>query len=59
MERGDDILKRIANDPSSSNFNSAQQPGQYLFAGDATQLDAAFKRFVVRSLASPSSLLYS
>jgi len=43
MERGDDILKRIANDPSSPNFNPAQKPGQYFFAGDATQLDAAFK----------------
>ena len=42
-ERGDDILKRIANDPSSSNFNSSQQPGLYFFAGDPTQLDAAFK----------------
>jgi len=42
-ERGDDILKRIANDPSSPNFNSAQQAGQYFFAGDPTQLDAAFK----------------
>ena len=43
MERGDDILKRIANDPSSPNFNAAQQPGQYFFAGDASQLDAGFK----------------
>jgi len=42
-ERGDTILKRIANDPSSPSFNSAQQPGQYFFAGDPTQLDAAFK----------------
>jgi len=42
-ERGDEILKRVANDPSSANFNSTQQPGQYFFAGDPTQLDAAFK----------------
>jgi hypothetical protein len=43
-ETGSSILQRIANDPSSPSFNSAQQEGKYYFAGDTTQLNAAFQQ---------------
>lgn len=42
LERGDDLLKRIANDATSPDFRSGQPEGKYFFAGDATQLNAAF-----------------
>jgi hypothetical protein len=42
-ETGSSILKRVANDPSSPNFNSTQLAGQYYFAGDPAQLNAAFE----------------
>ena len=42
-ETGSSILMRVANDPSSPNFNSAQTPGKYFFAGDPVQLNAAFQ----------------
>jgi hypothetical protein len=42
LERGDDLLKRIANDPSSPDFRSGQPAGKYFFAGDASELNAAF-----------------
>jgi Flp pilus assembly protein TadG len=41
-ETGTSILKRIANDPSSPSYNPAQKDGKYYFAGDTTQLSAAF-----------------
>lgn len=44
MERGDDILKRIANDPSSPDFRADQPEGKYFFAGDPSQLNAAFEQ---------------
>ncbi len=43
-ERGDTILKRIANDPSSPDFKSNQPEGKYFFAGDPSQLNAAFEQ---------------
>ena len=42
-ETGSSILKRVANDPTSPNFNSTQLAGQYYFAGDPAQLNAAFE----------------
>lgn len=42
-ETGSSILKRVANDPTSPNFNSNQLAGQYYFAGDPAQLNAAFE----------------
>ncbi len=44
MERGDNILKRVANDAGSPDFRSSQPEGKYFFAGDATQLNAAFQQ---------------
>jgi len=43
-ETGEDILKRIANDPSSPDFRSGQPEGKYYFAGDASKLNAAFQQ---------------
>lgn len=43
-ETGSSILKRIANDPTSVSFNPAQREGKYYFAGDTTQLNAAFQQ---------------
>ena len=43
-ETGEDILKRIANDPSSPDFRSSQSEGKYYFAGDASKLNAAFQQ---------------
>ena len=37
------ILMRVANDPSSPDFNSAQTRGKYFYAGDPVQLNAAFQ----------------
>ncbi len=42
-ETGSSILKRIANDPSSPDYNSNQPAGQYFFAGDPAQLNSAFE----------------
>jgi hypothetical protein len=43
-ETGEDILKRVANDPSSPDFRSNQPEGKYYFAGDASKLNAAFQQ---------------
>jgi Mg-chelatase subunit ChlD len=43
-ETGSSILRRIANDPASSDYNATQPEGQYYFAGDPSQLDAAFQQ---------------
>ncbi len=42
-EQGSAILRRIANDPSSPQFNATQPEGGYFFAGNANELDAAFQ----------------
>ncbi len=47
-EKGENILKRIANTSSSDTYNSSQPTGFYVYAADSTQLNAAFQR--VRSL---------
>lgn len=41
-ERGDTILKRVANDKSADGFNSSQLTGSYVYAASTSQLDAAF-----------------
>jgi Mg-chelatase subunit ChlD len=38
-----DFLKRLANDPSYSNYNSSLSKGQYVYASDSSQLDSAFR----------------
>jgi len=43
-ETGSSILRRIANDPSSPDFDPSQPEGRYYFAGDATQLSDAFQQ---------------
>ena len=40
---GSDILRRIANDSSSIDYDSSQLEGRYYFAGDPVELDAAFQ----------------
>ena len=42
-ETGSSILQRVANDPASPDFNPNQPAGKYYFAGDPTQLNAAFE----------------
>ena len=42
-ETGTSILKRVANDKTSPNFNSTQLEGKYYFASDPAQLRAAFE----------------
>ena len=42
-ETGSSILQRVANDPASPDFNANQPAGKYYFAGDPTQLNAAFE----------------
>ena len=42
-ETGSSILKRVANDKTSPNFNSGQLEGKYYFASDPAQLRAAFE----------------
>ncbi len=42
-EKPEDILKRIANDPSSADFNSAQMEGKYYYAQTAADVNAAFQ----------------
>ena len=42
-ETGSSILRRIANDPSSPDFNPDQLDGRYYFAGDPAQLSVAFQ----------------
>ena len=44
LERGDALLKRIANDRSSPDFRPSQPEGKYFFAGDASQLNTAFEQ---------------
>jgi len=39
-----DLLKRIANDPSSPSYNRDEPTGLYVFAPDKTQLNQAFAR---------------
>jgi hypothetical protein len=43
-ETGSSILQRIANDPDSPDFDDDQPEGKYYFAGDPTQLEAAFQQ---------------
>ena len=42
-ETGTSILKRVANDATSPDFNSSQLTGQYYFASDPAQLRSAFE----------------
>jgi hypothetical protein len=42
LERSEDILKRVANDPSSPDFNPSQLPGAYYFAATADDVGPAF-----------------
>jgi len=42
-EMPEDILKRIANDPSSPDHNSVQLDGKYFYAPTAADVDAAFQ----------------
>ena len=42
-EMPEDILKRIANDTSSPDYNSAQLAGKYFYAPTAADVDAAFQ----------------
>lgn len=44
METGSSILRRIANDPESPDFDDDQPEGRYYFAGDSTQLNDAFQQ---------------
>jgi hypothetical protein len=39
----EDILKRIANDTSSPDFNGAQLDGQYFYAATAADVAPAFQ----------------
>jgi Flp pilus assembly protein TadG len=41
-ERGEDIMKRIANDPSSSDHISSQLDGRYFYAPTAASVHSAF-----------------
>ncbi len=42
-ERSSDILKRISNDKTSTDYNSAQVAGKYYFAATASDVDPAFQ----------------
>lgn len=42
-ETGASILKRVANDPTSPDFNPTQVEGKYFFAGSASELQSAFE----------------
>jgi hypothetical protein len=42
VETGAAMLRRVANDPASPDYQSAQPEGAYFFAGSTAQLDAAF-----------------
>jgi hypothetical protein len=42
-EMPEDILKRISNDPSSSDFNSTQLEGKYFYAPTAADVAPAFQ----------------
>jgi hypothetical protein len=39
----EDILKRVSNDPSSPDFNSAQLEGKYFYAPTAADVGPAFQ----------------
>jgi Flp pilus assembly protein TadG len=43
QETGSHILRRIANEKGSDDFNSDQLDGRYYFAGDTDQLQASFQ----------------
>jgi hypothetical protein len=43
LETGASILKRVANDVESSDYNAAQPEGAYFHAADASELHAAFE----------------
>jgi hypothetical protein len=45
-----DFLKRVANDPGSSSFDSSKPPGLYVFAKSASDLDDAFRRVAAEVL---------
>jgi hypothetical protein len=40
----DELLRMIANDPSSIAYNSSEPQGLYVYAPDASQLRTAFRR---------------
>jgi hypothetical protein len=42
-EMPEDILKRVSNDPSSPDFNSAQLEGKYFYAPTAADVGPAFQ----------------
>jgi hypothetical protein len=42
LETGSSMLRRIANDPSSGDYNANQPDGGYFFAGSTSELQAAF-----------------
>ena len=43
-EKPEDILKRIANDKTSPDYNAAQLEGKYYFAATAADVGPAFQR---------------
>ena len=43
LETGASILERIANDPASPDHNTAQLDGKFFYAGDPSELKAAFQ----------------
>jgi hypothetical protein len=43
QETGSSILRRIANDPSSPDYNPDQLDGRYYYAGSPAELEAAFQ----------------
>jgi len=43
LETGSSMLRRIANDPSSADYNANQPDGGYFFAGSTSELQAAFE----------------
>jgi hypothetical protein len=42
-EKSEDILKRVANDPSSPDFNKDQLEGKYYYARTASDVGPAFQ----------------
>jgi hypothetical protein len=43
VETGSSMLMRVANDPASPDYNPNQPEGGYFFAGNVSQLAAAFE----------------
>ncbi len=46
----DDLLRRVANDPTSSNYNTAHQTGMYVFAPTPGAISDAFSRIAAEIL---------